>query len=157
MTRGINQPASENYDEFSLERTACYGTCPVYKVTVDERDILQFRGERFVAEDEGVVGKRLPEGSYEELIKIAKAHEFASFDKAYPNEDASNCPRMATDMPSVIVSFNDKKLNHAVSVYRGCFDFKDRARFDEMVAAMDAVLDVADLIGSREDVAGARE
>lgn len=141
---------TEELDRFTLERTACYGFCPVYKVTVSERDILLFKGERFVAEAEGAVSKRLPDGAFDKLIDIARAHQFFGFDNRYPNESGSNCSAVATDMPSVIISIETKRLSRAVSVYQGCMGFDGRDRFNEMVLAMDAVLDIDDWIGPRE-------
>lgn len=141
---------------FSIERTACFGFCPMYAATVDADDKLVFEGQRFVAA-EGAHEKTLPEGSFERLIEIAERHGFAGFDSAYPNEAGDNCPQMATDMPSVIVSVSSKKLTHAVSFYRGCFEFDGRDRLEAMIEEVDAVLALDDWIGSREDFMGARE
>ncbi|PQA89147.1 hypothetical protein CW354_04160 [Marinicaulis flavus] len=156
-TRGLNTGQTENYDEFTLKRTACYGFCPVYEVRVDERDVLVFKGEQFVKEDQGTVSKRLPEGSFKKLVEIARAHDFSSYDAAYPNADGSNCPQRATDMPSVIVSYDAKKLSHSVSLYQGCMGFDGRERLDEMILEIDAVLDLDDFIGPREAFYGAEE
>lgn len=147
---------SKTYQSFRLQRTACFGFCPVYEVAVDERDILVFKGERFVAETGGAASKRLPEGSFRKLVAIAEAHKFASFDAAYPNETGSNCPQMPTDMPSVIVSYRTKRLNHAVSLYQGCTGFDGREALDEMILEIDAVLDIEDWIGPREQFYGAK-
>ena len=157
LTRGITPEEPEIRDEFTLERTACYGFCPVYKVTVDDRDLQQFQGKKFVAEIGGTVGKRLPKGAYEQLKAIAAAHEFDQFDTTYPNEDATNCSLMATDMPSVIVGFSRDGETRQVGVYGGCMGFDGRERFDAMIAAMDAVLDIDDLVGPREAFYGADE
>ena len=157
VTRGVNAGIPEVRDSFTLERTACFGFCPVYKVIVDDRDILEFQGKRFVKEEGGAVGKRLPAGSYDKLRAIAAAHEFDDFDAAYPNDDASNCPQRATDAPTVIVGFEKKEKTRSVRVYEGCIGFEGRDRFDAMVAAMDAILDIDDLVGPREDFYGAKE
>ena len=150
ITRGITPQTPEERDHFTLEHTACYGVCPVYSVTVDDRDVLQFSGEKFVVEEGGAVGKRLPDGSYKKLAAIAKAYNFDQFDEAYPNAAGSNCPRQATDAPSVIVGFVKGDKTRTVNVDRGCVSFDGRERFDEMLAAIDAVLDIKDLIGPRD-------
>ncbi len=156
-TPGEPDPNPKKHDQFTLQRTACYGFCPVYKVRVDDRDLLSFQGERFVTEAGGAVSKRLPPGSFKKLVEIAQAHEFASYDTAYPNEDGTNCAQRATDMPSVIIAFDANKLSHFVSVYQGCMGFEGRERFDEMVTKLDAVLALDDMIGPREDFYGAKE
>ena len=157
VTRGLNTGAPEKHEQFKLQRTACYGFCPVYQLIVDDRDILVFQGERFVAEADGTVSKRLPEGSFKKLIAIAKAHDFASFDTSYPNAAGTNCPRRATDMPSVNVSFDAKKLSHAVSLYQGCVGFEGREKLDEMIVEIDALLEIDDWIGPREDFYGKKD
>lgn len=146
-----------DYQTFTLQRTACRGFCPVYEVAVDERDILVFKGERYVAEAGGAASKRLPEGSFQKLIEIAKAHNFPAFDAAYPDADGGNCPRMATDMPSIVVSYDAKRLDHAVSLYQGCMGFEGREGLDEMILEIDKVLDIDDWIGPREQFYGAKD
>jgi|GEM_PF-6189026 len=154
VTKGVNPPKPEQHDTFTLERTACFGVCPVYEVIVDDRDILEFRGRKFVTEEGGAVGERLPDGSYGKLLAIAAAYQFDAFDAAYPNENATNCPQRVTDQPSVIVGFNAGDRARTVSVYQGCIGFDGQDRFNAMIAEMDAVLDIGDLIGPREAFLG---
>lgn len=149
--------ADEEYDRFTLQRTACFGFCPVYKVIVDERDILFFQGERYVAEADGVISKRMPQGTFDRLIRIARDHGFSGYDARYPSEDGGNCGAVVTDMPSVIIAFDAKRLDHQVNWYQGCSGFEGEERFEEMVAAMDAMLDIDDWIGSREQFTGDEE
>lgn len=155
-TSGVNNVQNE-YDQITLKRTACYGFCPVYEVTAYEQDILIFHGERFVAETGGSVSKRMPEGSFKKLMEIAKAHGFSDFDGRYPNQAGDNCGPVATDMPSVIIAVKTKRLAHEVNVYQGCRDFDGRARFEAMVAEMDAVFDVDDFVGPRENFSGGEQ
>lgn len=150
ITRGLNTTPADVHDKFTLERTACYGVCPVYDVSVDEKDYLQFRGKRFVAEEGGSVASPLPPGSYKKLQAIAEAHQFGAFDTAYPNDDGSNCPRLATDSPTIIVGFREGAEARTVRVYEGCGGFEGRARFFAMVAEMEAVLEIDDFVGPRE-------
>lgn len=137
-------------ESFMLQRTACFGFCPIYTVTVNEREVLTFKGERFVAEAGGAVSKRLPDGAFDQLVEIARAHGFSEFETSYPDVSGGNCDAVATDMPSVIISIETKRFAHAVSVYQGCMGFDGRERFNEMVLAMDAVLEIDDWVGPRE-------
>lgn len=150
ITRGLNTTPDVIYDKFTLERTPCYGVCPVYDVTVDEKDYLQFRGKQHVAEQGGSVASPLPSGTYKKLREIAAAHQFDAFDAAYPNADNSNCPRLATDSPSIVVGFLDGGKARTVSVYEGCAQFVGRDRFYAMIAEMEAVLDIDEFVGPRE-------
>jgi len=149
--------APEVLQRFTLERTACFGFCPIYKVTVDENDFLQFTGERFVAEEGGTVSKRLPDGSFRKLQNIAKAHNFAAYDPQYPNENGTNCGALATDLPTIVVGFSSKAIDHQVRLDQGCMNFPERENFDAMVLEMDAVLNIDDWIGPREAFYGQRK
>ncbi|WP_425409597.1 DUF6438 domain-containing protein [Hyphococcus sp.] len=140
----------DDYERFTLERTACFGFCPIFKVTVDERDFLFFQGERFVTETDGVLSKRLPKGSFKKILRIARDHEFSQFDPSYPNADRNNCGPIATDNPSIILAFDTEHLDHAVKWYRGCSQFDSRAELEEMIAAVDAVLDIDEWVGPRD-------
>lgn len=150
ITRGLNTTPQEEFDKFTLERTACYGVCPVYDVSVDEKDYMQFRGKRFVAEEGGSVASPLPSGSYKKLQAIAARRQFDAFDAIYPNDDGSNCRTLATDSPTVIVGFREGAETRTVRVYEGCLGFEGRERFFAMIAEMEAVLDIDDFIGPRE-------
>lgn len=151
------KPQSNDVERFSLQRTACFGFCPIYKVSVDERNVLVFEGERFVAENDGVLSKKLPDGSFKRLVRIAREHGFASFDTRYPNEAGDNCGPVATDMPSVIVSYETKQLGHSVSWYQGCMQFEGREQFETMIAEIDAILDIDAWVGPREAFYGRDE
>ena len=150
ITRGLNTTPAEVHDKFTLERTACYGVCPVYDVTVDDHDYLQFRGKQFVAEEGGSVASPLPRGSYKKLQAIAAAHQFDAFNTAYPNVDGSNCPQLSTDSPTIIVGFRQGAEARTVRVDEGCAGFEGRERFYAMLSAMEAVLDIEEFVGPRE-------
>lgn len=138
---------------FTLERTVCFGFCPIYQATVYADGRLVFTGERYTQET-GEHEKQMPDGTFERLVKIAEDHDFASFDARYPNEKGDNCGPVATDMPSVNIAVKSAPLSHAVSLYQGCFEFDGRERFDAMVAEIDEVLALDDWVGEREQFYG---
>lgn len=148
------KPAPAPQDFVSVERTACFGVCPIYVARVDADDTLVFDGERFVVA-EGRHTRALPAGSFEKLLEIAGRHDFASFDAAYPNEEGTNCGALATDLPGVNVTVKSARLSHSVRFYQGCFEFEGRERLEAMIAEMDAVLALDDWIGEREPFFGA--
>lgn len=137
----------------TLERTACFGFCPMYKATVTADEQLVFEGGRFVVA-EGKQEKRLPAGSFAKLVDIAKSHDFTSLDASYPNEEGTNCPQQATDLPGVNVAVESADLNHSVRFDQGCMGFEGRDRLEAMIAEMDAVLALDEWIGPREQFMG---
>ncbi|HEY9641961.1 MAG TPA: DUF6438 domain-containing protein [Coleofasciculaceae cyanobacterium] len=59
----------------SLERTACFGACPVYQLTVYGDGRVVYNGQAFVA----VQGQRTAQISPEQVQKLVKAIEAANF------------------------------------------------------------------------------
>ena len=46
----VGARAESQITKISLERTACFGSCPVYEITVDASGEVQFDGKNFVRE-----------------------------------------------------------------------------------------------------------
>jgi hypothetical protein len=95
----------------TLERTACYGRCPIYKVTVLRDGTVLWEGERFVK----TVGKataKLPAAAQAQLADAFKAADFFALQDKYERYDI-------TDHPSAIVSLDDGKRRKTVRHYHG--------------------------------------
>ncbi|MBS1714338.1 MAG: hypothetical protein JST30_08375 [Armatimonadetes bacterium] len=97
---GIRQhEASRDVREISLERTPCFGGCPVYTVTFKSDGTVHFSGKRYVDKTGEYEGKVAPE----EVAKLAKALDTLGFwklDKDYsePITDQSHqYVRVTTD------------------------------------------------------------
>ncbi len=90
----------------SLQRTPCFGACPVYLVEVLGDGTLRFRGERHVAVTEPVEVALEPE-KLKELFARLDGSEFAGW-KDFTTVNAS-------DMPTVVLTYK----GHTVRHYRG--------------------------------------
>jgi hypothetical protein len=106
------------FEYITLERTACYGTCPVYKVVINKNGDVDYEGIAFVA----IEGKRkwtLKPKKIEQLVKLIKEFDFKNFQY---NPKGPCC----TDLPFCIttVKFLDgtvKEIDH----YLGYPEFRD--------------------------------
>ncbi len=79
----------------TLERTACFGECPVYKLKVDGKGNVTYVGELYVK----VVGKKRAKISLDKVQELFDAFfkvDYFSLDDEYS--------AMVTDMPSAITS-----------------------------------------------------
>jgi hypothetical protein len=121
----------------SLERTACYGRCPIYKVTVLRDGTVLWEGGRFVK----VTGKataKLPAAAMTDLGKaFARADFFALQDK-YESYDV-------TDHPSAITSFDDGKRKKTIRHYHG--DRSAPKMLDELEERIDEIVGTGKWIG----------
>ncbi len=87
----------------SLERTACFGTCPIYGVSVFSDGTTRFKGERHVKVTEPVEVKLEPAA----LEKLKAAFEKSGFAK-WPDYTRTN----VSDMPSVVLTYEGHTVRH---------------------------------------------
>lgn len=80
----------------SIERTPCYGRCPIYTLEVDARGHVRYEGERFV-EKTGTYKGRLKKDQLTALVERVKSVELDAMKDTY-QEVVSN------DLPSLIIS-----------------------------------------------------
>lgn len=97
------------FEYISLERTACYGHCPVYKVIIYNNGQVDYEGEMFVK----------VEGNHQWILKPGKIRQLSKLLEDFNYRGFKYCPAggVVTDCPSCIteVKFTDgtkKKINH---------------------------------------------
>lgn len=95
----------------TLERTACFGACPMYTVTVDQGGAVTFDGKRFVAST-GNHSARVDAQALSRLRQAVEASDFFALKDCY-------CERNVTDLPSAIVTVNLGDRKKTVRHYAG--------------------------------------
>lgn len=113
-------PAAPATGSVSLERGPCFGTCPVYKVTVDRSGAVRFEGRRFVA-DTGVSTGTASSASVDSLFAELEASGYFSFADSY-RMGQPGCERYATDLPTVITEVRLGDRTKRIEHDRGCAD-----------------------------------
>ncbi|WP_242620455.1 DUF6438 domain-containing protein [Senegalia massiliensis] len=106
------------FDYIKIERTMCYGPCPVYSVTVDKNGNVNYYGEIFVYKT-GEYKWKISKKKVEQLNKLINDFGFSSFE--YNPDD-----KFATDQPSCITTviyINGKKKE--IDHYYGHFLIDD--------------------------------
>ncbi len=105
-------PAGDPFSDLviTMERTACHGTCPIYKLTIQGNGTVIYEGQDFVQ----VKGKQTASLSPAQIQELVSAFERAKFFTLsdYTHEDA-------TDSPSVITSITLKGKTKNVNHYYG--------------------------------------
>ena len=109
----------------SLQRTPCFGTCPVYLVEVLGDGTLHFRGERHVKVTEPIDTKLDP-ATLKKLIARVEGTPFAS----WPNF----VKETSSDAPTVVLTFK----GHTVRHYRG--DLEAPEELTKLEDELDALL-----------------
>jgi len=87
-----------NYESsvITMEKTACYGKCPVYTITIYGTGKAEYEGRKNVKK----LGKYQMQLNPDETLKIFKAFDASNFSDFQSEYDTG-----VTDVPSTIISF----------------------------------------------------
>ncbi len=112
-----------------VERTACFGTCPVYKATVFRSGKVDYEGRRFVP----VTGQHtlsIDQSTVTAMIEGARRIDFNSLKPEYLSG--------ATDMPAIIVTtYLPGQKRHQVLAERGAAPKPLQAYLDSLTHELD--------------------
>lgn len=94
--------------EISLERTPCFGACPIYKVTIKSDGTLIYHGQRFV-DRIGDYRARVSPSAVKRLGLRLNRLGYWEFARSYDQQ--------VTDLPSQIVTVRTNRFVKTVSEY----------------------------------------
>lgn len=114
------QPTTDSAVRITLERGPCFGTCPVYSVTLDGSGAVLFEGRRFVA-DTGISTGRVPPVRIDSLVAELTAGGYFAFADRYAAGEPG-CERYATDLPSVITEVRAGGRSKRIEHDHGCME-----------------------------------
>jgi hypothetical protein len=122
----------------SLERRPCFGTCPVYTLTLERSGAVVFQGRRFVA-DTGTHTASIAAARADSLFRALDAAGWFAFADRYTMGEPG-CQHFATDLPSVITEVRmDGRVKRVEHDY-GCSDAP--AALEELERRIDEVTEV---------------
>lgn len=111
-------PAADEAAAVTLERTPCFGRCPVYSVAITKSGLVRYEGKRFVA-DSGSESARIDPSAVESLLAELDRGGYFGFDDRYVS-GAPACGPYATDLPSAITSVDDGDRSKQIQHDHGC-------------------------------------
>jgi hypothetical protein len=91
------QPAAEPQLLASIQRTACYGQCPIYKATFMDNGEVKYVGKHFV-ENVGTYSTLISAEDVRSIEEKITEYDYYSLDSLYPT--------MVADFPSCITEVN---------------------------------------------------
>jgi hypothetical protein len=101
-----------------LERTPCFGGCPVYTLSVSASGEVSYQGRAHVRRL-GAAGGRISKQRVDSLLEeLDRAGYFSFADKYLPSEPA--CGRYATDSPSAITTVTHRGRSKTIVHDYGC-------------------------------------
>jgi len=102
----------------TLERGPCFGTCPVYRVSLSSGGTVEFVGTRFVSRV-GTDSAQVSAGVVDSLVRWLETAGFFGLADAYV-PDAPTCGRYHTDAPVVTTSVTAPGRSKTVRHDHGC-------------------------------------
>ena len=102
----------------TLERTACFGSCPVYTVSVSPSGEVQYEGRAHVRKL-GVATGRVPRERVDALLSELERGGYFTFAERYTSPEPT-CGRYATDSPSIITSVTLRGRTKRITHDYGC-------------------------------------
>lgn len=115
------QPADATRPEIKsvkLQRTACYGTCPVYTVEISSDGMVKYVGNEHVAKL-GNQSANVGRDEFEFLVAAIRRVKFLSLRDTYSGPK-DGCEGISTDSPSIIISVQTNDTQKTVDYYGGC-------------------------------------
>ena len=109
---GRDQPA------VTLERTPCFGGCPVYRISVTHEGVVSFEGRAGVRHL-GAASKRIKPDQVAALLSELDRGGYFSFAPRYTPAEPT-CGRYATDSPAAITSVSMGDRAHRIEHDYGC-------------------------------------
>ena len=121
-----------------LERTACYGTCPIYTVTIDANGNTEFVGQDFVAV-KGRQEKTIPVDNVASILAEVEKAKFFELNGRYDYQDW-------TDSPSAFIAITADGRTKRIEHYYGC----KSANEQELKALTDLAKKIDEAAGTAE-------
>lgn len=109
QTGADEKPDKEATAFLRFQRTACFGTCPIYTVTILQNGEAQYKGDRFV-EQVGIYEAEVSPNMIQTIKEAAVAIDFFSLDSDYPAKD-----QVPTDLPKTITELTFNGKHHKVT------------------------------------------
>lgn len=107
-----------------MERTPCFGNCPVYTLTIQPDGKFSFDNVKSIEKGVEVIKikhleNKLSEEKINQIISEIDKADFFSLENSYTG-DSDNCPTYWTDSSTVILSISLREKEKTITHYLGC-------------------------------------
>ena len=136
----------------TLQRTECFGLCPMYSVTVSSDRNVRFHGERWIQFDGDRIAQ-ISEDAYQQLLQAVRDARFDTLKPRYRGS-SDGCGEYWTDHPSMIIMISSEKKTYQTNFNMGCKGgsaAEATARITLLGKQIDTILDTGRWIGPPEN------
>lgn len=122
--------------QVTMERGPCFGTCPIYRVTISANGEVTFEGERFTKAI-GTRQKRISRDAVRQLTDAIEAIDFFSLDRY--DEGSPSCREYSTDDVHVTTTVTMNGKTKKVPHYHGCHAFAVQKKLTKLEDRIDEI------------------
>ncbi len=134
-------------DAVTLNATACYGTCPIYEITLHANGQVDFEGKGYTGH-QGKAQRQVSPELAKDILQALEVHR----PKAGTTAKNAVCKRRATDHPSYILTWREKTGEPTIyRHYSGCSGAENRI-ITEQLKGIAGRLNLLDLIRYKRKV-----
>jgi Domain of unknown function (DUF6438) len=130
--------------QITLERTACFGFCPIYTLTIHGDGLVEYEGTEHVS----VKGHQTTQLTQAQVAEVVAAFQQADYFNLKENYTAS-----VTDIPSTITSFALNGRTKHITNYGGCMtdepDQKAPQSLCDLETKIDTLVNTSQWIGQQ--------
>jgi hypothetical protein len=113
-----DRPQAQTGPVVTLERTACFGGCPVYRIAVSREGLVTYQGTANVRRV-GTATAQIPGDSIQALLNELEQAGYFTFANRYAVSEPT-CRRYTTDSPTTISSATFKGRTKRIEHDYGC-------------------------------------
>jgi hypothetical protein len=128
--------------KITLERTWCYGSCPIYKLTITADGAVVFKGERFVKQEGATKKSSISREGLKQLMAEFDRVKFFSLGDDYMY-GSRVCAENWSDSPSAFTSIMIDGKSKTVHHYHGCRGPKVPKELTELENKIDEIVNTA--------------
>lgn len=147
LARGVNNQNIPQDLKITLERTACFGFCPVYKLTITADGAVTFEGRRFVKREGATIKSAVTQGQLKQLMAEFDRVKYFSLDDDY-TETRLSCP---TDHPSALTSIRINGKSKTINHYLGCGEPKVPKGLTELENKIDEIVNTSQWLPDKKE------
>lgn len=129
----------------TLREGACFGTCPIYAITVYPNEFYELDAGQFTS-NPGMSTGTLPAGSWAAANQALQTADFQTLPLDVTQGSPACGSPVASDLPPATITEVTIAGPRIVEWYPGCFGAVDRARLNQLVADLRVAMTVDALV-----------
>lgn len=130
----------------TLEEGPCFGTCPIYTLTIYPTEFYELDAGQFTI-NQGMSTGTLPAGSWAAARAALTTADFNNLPTDVTPGNPVDCGnQVATDLPTARISETTIAGTRTVNYYPGCFAAPAKPALDQLVADLRSAMQVTGLV-----------